>query len=593
MASKQTSKRNKLLKLRSTPISLVQELDELGFEFCMQLDPQEVMRTLVNRLVQRYPAEFAGIWQLNQAESVLELGALAGRLPVPEPLKKSPIEQTFMGQAVRERLPQVYPNRAGAVDDLTIWAEEHRMGFVAAHPLLEDSNVQGVLLVVCPKAPSESVSAMFQLHARLASVALRDAELFSSTRRTLAKLSFLVEASKALGSTLDIGELLGRILEVAKEQADAERGTIFLVDEKKEEVWSLIGHGLQQQEIRLPLGKGLVGYVAKTGEVINAPDAYADPRFNRDTDLKTGYRTRNLLALPIRNKENKIIAVLELMNKKVGSFTDDDVDFLLTLSVHIALALENAQLHRDLIEKERLERDMTLARQIQYSLLPETPPAVPGFDIALLNQPCFEVGGDYYDFLRLSPETLMVVIADVEGKGMSSALVMSNLQATLRTLVLHVHSLDHIAQGLNRMILSGTRGGKYLSLFLGLIDLGRKAIHYINCGHVPPAIVRQAQAPLQLTEGGLVVGLFEKVQYKRGHVKFEQGDVLVLCTDGITEAMDTTNDEYGLSRLIACVQEAASLPAPEIVSAVRADVDRFSKGGEHLDDKVMIAIKVV
>lgn len=574
-------------------MSLVQELDELGYEFCMQLDPQEVMRALVNRLVQRYRAEFAGIWQLNRAESVLELGAQAGHLRVPEPLGKTSVEQTFLGRAVRERLPQVHPKKNGAVDDLTIWADQKKVGFLAAHPLLDDSNVQGVLLVACAKPPSESVFALFQLHARLASVALRDAELFSSTKKTLAKLSFLVEASKALGSTLDIGELLARILEVAKDQGDAERGTIFLVDEKTDEVWSLIGHGLQQQEIRLPLGRGLVGHVAKTGEVINAPDAYADPRFNRDTDVKTGYRTRNLLALPIRNKEGKIIAALELMNKKHGSFTDDDVDFLVTLSVHIALALENAQLHRDLLEKERLERDMTLAREIQRSLLPEMPPVVPGFDIALLNQPCFEVGGDYYDFLRLGPESLMVVIADVEGKGMSSALVMSNLQATLRTLVLHVHSLDHIAQGLNRMILTGTRGGKYLSLFLGLIDLGRKAIHYINCGHVPPAIVRPDKAPVQLTEGGLVVGLFEKVQYKRGHVKFEPGDVLVLCTDGITEAMDTQNDEYGLTRLMTCVQEAATLGAPEIVSAVRADVDRFSKGGEHLDDKVMIAIKVV
>jgi sigma-B regulation protein RsbU (phosphoserine phosphatase) len=558
----------------------------------MQLDPQEVMRALVNRLVQRYRAEFAGIWQLNQTESVLELGALAGHLRLPEPLKKTSLEQTFLGRAVRERLPQVHPKRNGAGDDLTIWADQHRLGFLAAHPLLDDSKVQGVLLVACPKPPSESVSAMLQLHARLASVALRDAELFSSTKKTLAKLSFLVEASKALGSTLDIGELLGRILEVAKDQGDAERGTIFLVDEKTDEIWSLIGHGLERQEIRLPMGRGLVGHVAKTGEVINAPDAYADPRFNRDIDLKTGYRTRNLLALPIRNKEGKIIAALELLNKKHGSFTDDDVDFLVTLSVHIALALENAQLHRDLLVKERLEREMALAREIQRSLLPETPPVVPGFEIALLNEPCFAVGGDYYDFLKMGPGTLMVVIADVEGKGMSSALVMSNLQATLRTLVLHVHSLDHIAHALNRMILTGTRGGKYLSLFLGLIDLGRKAIHYINCGHVPPAIVRAAQAPVQLTEGGLVVGLFEKVDYKRGHVKFEPGDVLVLCTDGITEAMNTQSDEYGLTRLIACVQGTATLNAPEIVSAVSADVDQFSKGGEHLDDKVMIAIKV-
>ena len=141
-----------------------------------------------------------------------------------------------------------------------------------------------------------------------------------------------------------------------------------------------------------------------------------------------------------------------MLNKKKGPFTDEDTDFLLTLSGHMALALENAQLHQQLLEKERMERELALARGIQRSLLPETTPTVEGFDIALINEPCYAVGGDYYDFLTLGPHTLLVVIADVEGKGVSSALVMSNLQATLRALVLHLHSLNEIAEALNRMI---------------------------------------------------------------------------------------------------------------------------------------------
>ena len=185
------------------------------------------------------------------------------------------------------------------------------------------------------------------------------------------KLHFLMEATKALASTLDLGELLGRILEVAKTQAGAERGTLFLVDEKTDEIWSLIAHGMEQREIRLPLGRGIAGHVARSGEILNIPDAYADPRFDREVDARTGYRTRNILCLPIRNKRGKIIAALQLLNKQTGSFTYEDVDFLLTLSDHMALALENAQLHRDLLEKERLEREMALARDIQRSLLPE------------------------------------------------------------------------------------------------------------------------------------------------------------------------------------------------------------------------------
>jgi serine phosphatase RsbU (regulator of sigma subunit) len=333
--------------------------------------------------------------------------------------------------------------------------------------------------------------------------------------------------------------------------------------------------------------------VAQTGEIVLIPDAYADPRFNPDVDKHTGYRTRSILCLPIRNKAGKVIAALQLLNKVHGVFTQENIDFLLTLSGHMALALENAQLHQALLEKERMEKELALARGIQRSLLPDTAPLVEGFDIALLNEPCYAVGGDYYDFLTLGPHTLLVVIADVEGKGVSSALVMSNLQATLRALVLHLHSLDEIAESLNRMILNDTRSQKYLSIFMGLIDTRRRGLHYINCGHVPPVIIRPNQAPVSLTEGGMVIGLFENVLYERGQAKFQKDDLLILCTDGITESMDTLHEEYGAERMIQTVRSVADRQAADIVSAVGADVARFSRHGTHLDDKVMIVIKVV
>jgi len=309
-------------------------------------------------------------------------------------------------------------------------------------------------------------------------------------------------------------------------------------------------------------------------------------------DAQTGYRTRNILCLPIRNKNGKIIAALQLLNKRSGNFSPEDVDFLLTLSDHTALALENAQLHRALLEKERLEREMALARDIQRSLLPDKAPRLPGFDIAVTNEPCYEVGGDYYDFLPLSPDTLLVVIADVEGKGISSAMVMSNLQATLRALVANLQSLENLAESLNHMILAGTRGGKYLTMFLGLMDIPRKTLEYINCGHVPPIIVRTEGDPVGLTEGGTVVGLFNNVRYKGGQFKLQTGDVLVLCTDGITESMDGEGEEYGTARLTNCVRGVIAQSAGDIVAAVNTDVAAYSRLGTHLDDKVMIAIKV-
>lgn len=575
-----------------SPINLIQEVEELGGVTSF-LDAKAVMEALTGRLVERYGVAASGIWVVNEAEGTLELGATAGRPNLPPGLGRAPLKQTVLAKAVRRRLPQILSPKDAAQDELLDWAQKHRLRFLGAYPLVHDSKVHGVLLIACAKPPEESLLALFRLHAKIASMALRDAELVSSTQRMLNKLTFLVDASKALSSTLDLSELLGRILDVAKSQVEAERGTIFLVDEKAEEIWSLIAHGLEKQEIRLPLGKGIAGHVAKTGEIVNIPDAYADPRFNPEVDKRTGFRTRNILCLPIRNKPGKIIAALQLLNKKQGPFTDEDADFLITLSGHMALALENAQLHQELLDKERMEKELALARGIQRSLLPESTPLIEGFDIALLNEPCYAVGGDYYDFLSLGPHTLLVVIADVEGKGVSSALVMSNLQATLRALVLRLHSLNEIAEALNRMILTHTRTQKYLSLFMGLIDLRRKGIHYINCGHVPPVIVRPDRAAFPLTEGGMVIGLFENVQYERGQTKLQPGDILVLCTDGITESMNSQHEEYGTERLVRQIQQAADKKAGEIVAAVSADVARFSRQGTHVDDKVMIAIKVV
>jgi serine phosphatase RsbU (regulator of sigma subunit) len=550
------------------------------------------MDALVSKLVTHYGVTAAAIWRLDSVQMQLSLAASAGEPEIPAALRDLSASHSLLGRAVQTKLPQVHEGTSAVGDETAEWARQRQLRFLAAYPLGDESSTLGVLLVASAETPDDSRLALFHLHARMASIALRDAELLTSAQRNLDRLQSMVEASKVFNSTLDLSELLGKILDVAKTLTGAERGTLFLVDEKTSEIWSLIAHGLEKEEIRLPLGRGIAGHVAQSGDIVNIPDAYADSRFDPETDKRTGFHTRNILTLPIRNKAGKIVAALQLLNKAQGSFTDEDTDALLTLSGQMAMSLENARLHRDVIEKERLEREMALARGIQRSLLPETTPVLPGFDIAVLNEPCFEVGGDYYDFLTLGANTLLVVVADVEGKGISSAMVMSNLQATLRALVLHLHSLNDIAESVNRMILNDTRGEKYMTMFIGLIDLRRKAIHYINCGHVPPVIVRPGKAPIELREGGMVIGLFDGVQFDRGHVKFQTGDILLLCTDGITEAMDTQSEEFGMERVVACVSKIPELKAKEVVLKVCDEVTEYSRGGTHMDDKVMLAIKI-
>ncbi|MEK9136471.1 MAG: cyclic nucleotide-binding domain-containing protein, partial [Bacteroidota bacterium] len=184
----------------------------------------------------------------------------------------------------------------------------------------------------------------------------------------LDKLNLLIEASKIVNSTIDIGKLLILILNAATHSIHAERGTLYLLDKERGELWAKAAQGKDITEIRLPLGKGLAGYVGKTGETVNIPDAYSDPRFNPEIDKKSGFRTRNVLCMSMKNKEGEIVGVFQFLNKKDGPFTDEDASFIDALSVHAAIALENARLAQEMIRNERLSAVGRMASTIIHDI---------------------------------------------------------------------------------------------------------------------------------------------------------------------------------------------------------------------------------
>ncbi|OGU74993.1 MAG: hypothetical protein A3G43_08035 [Ignavibacteria bacterium RIFCSPLOWO2_12_FULL_56_21] len=182
------------------------------------------------------------------------------------------------------------------------------------------------------------------------------------------RLHKLTEASKSINSTLDLDKLLTRILEAATSSLDADRGTVYLVDDIKKELWSKVLQGSNMAEIRLPIGKGIAGVVAETGETINIPDVYQDKRFNRDFDKKTGYRTRSMLCMPMKNKDGKIIGVFQLLNRTDGAFTKDDEEFIDALSAHASVAVENARVAQEMVQNERLSAIGRMASTIIHDI---------------------------------------------------------------------------------------------------------------------------------------------------------------------------------------------------------------------------------
>jgi len=477
-------------------------------------------------------------------------------------------------------------------DDLD-FARKTGLSYISGYPLLSGQQLIGVFVLYNRAEVPEDLLLWWRLYAEMSTAKLNNVLTSQEKDKRINQLSLLFDATRLLNSTLDLAELLELILKIARTEVKADRGTVFLVDQRRGELWSIAASGLEHQELRIPFGKGVAGHVAATGKMVDTDDAYSLEFFDPTFDERLNYKTQSLLSLPIRHHSGEVVGVLQLLNAQSGSFSAGDVEFLTKLSGHMAMALENARLHRDTMEQQRLERELSLARSIRQRLLPEGPPVVPGYELAVLADFCFDVAGDYYDFMNLGPQSLLVVIAEVEGKGVSSALIMANLQATLRALVLHLHSLEVLAFSLNEMLYKDTRAGKYLSIFLGLVDTRRNVLHYVNAGHVPPILVRGQSGEVKLLEeGGTVIGLFPQADYNRGSVKLEQGDLLVCCTDGILKVSDEQKQEYGGQRLAEFVRRQRDRSAQGVVEAVLGEVSSYSTASMNDDDKVLIVMKV-
>ena len=554
----------------------------------------EIFPKIPELLVTNFQADRAELWLWDEASNSLYLTCFAGR---PAEHRKDYIRlgHGILGKVAETRkiVENIVLNTLGR--DAQEFSTRSGLTHISAYPLLANHDRLLGVLAICSQnlTPLARIN-VWRTYAEMCSIKVPDVFAAQEQQKQITQLSLLFEATRLLNSTLDLAELLELILRIARQQLQAERGSVFLVDHKKQELWSIVAQGLDHQEIRVPFGHGIAGRVAETGEIINVEDAYQLEFFEKGFDQKFNYKTRSMLGMPIRHHNGEIVGVIQLLNKTTAQrFTNEDVDFLSKLSGHMAMALENARLHREALEKQRMEKELALARHIQQNLLPDAPPVVPGFDIAVLDEPCFEVGGDYYDFLSLGPQSLLLVIADVEGKGVSSALVMSNLQATLRGLVTHLHSLEGLVQSVNEMIYADTKSEKYLSCFLGLVDTRRNSLHYVNAGHIPPILVSGESGEYrELQEGGTVIGLFPSVEYHRGSVHLTAGDIFVCCTDGILEAFNAVEEEYGMERLAAAVARHKSRTAQEIVDAILGELNEWCNG-VHWDDRVLMVMKVM
>jgi len=405
------------------------------------------------------------------------------------------------------------------------------------------------------------------------------------------KLEQLIEATKIVNSTLELEKLLKIILDTALHIVDGDRGTLYVVDVQKGELWSKLFVGSERVTIKLPIGKGIAGYVAATGDTINLEDAYLDARFNPNVDKKTGYRTKTVLCMPLKNKDGVIVGVLQLLNKHRGLFTRDDENFIRALSIHAAIAIENARLYEAEKAFQEMREEVRLAAKIQLELLPKTMPVLAGYDIAGTSIPAQVVGGDYYDFIWIDDAHLAICLGDVSGKGLPASLLMANLQATMRGQLLADCSPRECMSRSNTLLFRSTSSEKFVTFFYCYLDISAHRLSYSNAGHENPILVTAKGKIERMESGGIVLGIMDKYPFEEATMQIHTGDVLVIYTDGIIEAMNLKEEMFGEERLVEVLRQSRDSTSEKIVNAVVDAVKAFTGSAPQSDDITMVVVK--
>jgi sigma-B regulation protein RsbU (phosphoserine phosphatase) len=373
---------------------------------------------------------------------------------------------------------------------------------------------------------------------------------------------------------------------------NAARGTIYLIDKEKNELWSFVLKGDELVEIRLPIGTGIAGYVAKTGKTINLIDAAKDKRFFADIDRRSGFRTKTMLCIPMKNRTGMTIGVFQIINKKQGIFTKEDILFLEAFSDHAALAIENSRLVQASLENERVNKELHIAATIQQMIIPKVLPHVPGYEIVADAFPCTGIGGDFYDMFPLKENLFAVVIADVSGKGIPAALLVSTLHASLHAYIQTDINLNTLVSKLNSTVYQNSPPESFITFFIMLLDTDTHEITYMNAGHNPPLHIQSNGAVInELNAEMIPLGMLGRTNGTVRTLHLEPGDEIILYTDGITEAMNSKRIQYGDARFRATVQTGRELTLAARHAKVLKDIYAYVGDKPSSDDLTLMIVK--
>ena len=401
----------------------------------------------------------------------------------------------------------------------------------------------------------------------------------------ISKVGITLLASASLNETLD------QIVSLVFEAVPADRCLLMMRDDSGEDLRVAVARLRDRVgevgEIRV--SRNVLDEVVMRGKSVLTSDAQHDPRFASGTVVLQGIRS--VLAVPL-GVADKVFGIIYADSPIAeGRFTEDHLKLLTTLASVAAIRVENARLLEAQLQQERLERELQLAMEIQQRFQPTAPPIVPGYELQGISFPCYEIGGDYYDFIEREDGRLVIALGDVSGKGTAAALLMSSLHAAVHAQAGSHETLVETISAVNRYLADNIPPNRFVTLFYAELDPASGSLSFLNAGHNPPLIVHAAGTVEQLASGGLPLGIKRDAEYREGRTQLQLGDVLVIYSDGVTEAASPSGEEFGPTRLYEVVSRNIDASAAGVRDRIESALTKFSQGTQAADDITLVIVK--
>jgi len=398
----------------------------------------------------------------------------------------------------------------------------------------------------------------------------------------------VLEVTRKLAAPFDLDTMLKEVVDVSRNILDADRGTVFLFDEAADEL--VVRVATELGHIRIPANKGIVGESAQSRKLINVPDCYADERFNRAIDKETGYKSRCMLTIPLIGYEDSLIGVLQILNKNHGTFDEQDEFIAVALAAQAAVVLHRARITEQIIESEKLDREISVARDVQIGTLPKTMPDIEGYEFAGAFSPTDQTGGDLYDFVKLDDVRLMLLMGDATGHGIGPALSATQVRAMLRVALRLNASLDDAFVHINDQLCDDLPDDRFVTGFFGLLDARTHSVRFHSGGQGPIMHYHAMAGEYEWHPATTFpLGYMPQVNLAPAlEVQLAPGDVLGIISDGIYEYENEDGVQFGQAGVAAVIDSMPDGSADELVAAIMRAAREHGGSAPQADDITIV-----